>query len=55
MRTSGLPSNILMSIFPPVAQIYTEVLQHLLWLLGQTNDPAYQDLLQVLVGLCDIA
>ncbi|KAG2739086.1 hypothetical protein P692DRAFT_20823135 [Suillus brevipes Sb2] len=55
MRTSGLPINIMLSIFPPVPQIYTEVLQHLLWLLGQTDDPAYPDLLQVLAGLCDIS
>jgi hypothetical protein len=26
-----------------------------LWLLGQTDDPAYPDLLQVLAGLCDIS
>ncbi|KAG2085881.1 uncharacterized protein F5147DRAFT_781840 [Suillus discolor] len=54
MKTSGLPVNIMMSIFPPVAFIYSEALECLLWLLEQTDDPAYPDFLQVLTNFCDI-
>ncbi|KAG1843992.1 hypothetical protein C8R48DRAFT_818724 [Suillus tomentosus] len=43
MKTSGLPVNIMMSIFPPVAFIYSE-----------TDDPAYPDFLQVFANFCNI-
>jgi hypothetical protein len=54
MSDNGEPCAINVLVYPPVSQIYDELLQAVALLLAQTNDPEYPTFVNRMASFCDI-
>ena len=54
MTSQGEVTGINLSLYPPISQIYDELLQAAVLLLRQTDDPDYPAFANRMATFCDI-